>query len=80
LDLPARDVLAIVAKSVPFKPNLTSIGTALSASRNKITDYCLFIEEAGMIDQLRNATGGIMSEGCPIRPKHRGITMVDSDK
>jgi len=58
-----KQLLAIVAKSVPFKPNMTSIATALSASRNNITDYCLFIEEAGMIAQLRDATGGIRGLG-----------------
>jgi uncharacterized protein len=58
-----KQLLAIVAKSVPFKPNMTSIATALSASRNNITDYCLFIEEAGMIAQLRDATGGIKGLG-----------------
>lgn len=58
-----KQLLAIIAKSVPFKPNMSSIATALSASRNNITDYCLFIEEAGMIAQLRDATGGIKGLG-----------------
>ncbi len=58
-----KQLLAIIAKSVPFKPNMTSIATALSASRNNITDYCLFIEEAGLITQLRNSTGGIKGLG-----------------
>lgn len=58
-----KHLLAIIAKSVPFKPNMTSIATALSASRNNITDYCLFIEEAGMIAQLRDSTGGIRGLG-----------------
>lgn len=58
-----KHLLAIIAKSVPFKPNMTSIATALSASRNNINDYCLFIEEAGMIAQLRDATGGIRGLG-----------------
>ncbi len=49
--------------AISFKPNLTSIATALSASRNNITDYCLFIEEAGMIAQLRGATRGIKGLG-----------------
>lgn len=56
-------LLAIIAKSMPFKPNMSSIATALSASRNNIADYCLFIEEAGMIAQLRDATGGIKGLG-----------------
>ncbi|MDP2336049.1 MAG: AAA family ATPase [Bacteroidota bacterium] len=58
-----KQLLAIIAKSVPFKLNMTSIATALSASRNNITNYCLFIEEAGMIAQLRDATGGIKGLG-----------------
>jgi len=58
-----KQLLAIIAKSVPFKPNMTSIANALSASRNNISDYCLFIEEAGMIAQLRDSTGGIKGLG-----------------
>ena len=58
-----KQLLAIIAKSVPFKPNMTTIATALSASRNNITDYCLYIEEAGMIAQLRDSTGGIRGLG-----------------
>jgi len=58
-----KQLLAIIAKSVPFKPNMSSIATALSASRNNITDYCLFVEEAGMIAQLRDSTGGIRGLG-----------------
>ncbi len=58
-----KQLLAIIAKSVPFKPNMTSIATALSASRNNIADYCLFVEEAGMIAQLRDSAGGIRGLG-----------------
>ncbi len=58
-----KQLLAIIAKSVPFKPNISSIATALSASRNNISDYCLFVEEAGMIAQLRDSTGGIRGLG-----------------
>jgi len=58
-----RQLLAIIAKSVPFKPNMTSIATVLSVSRNSIADYCLFIEEAGMVIQLRDATGGLRGLG-----------------
>jgi uncharacterized protein len=58
-----KQLLSIIAKSVPFKPNMTSIATALSASRNNITDYCMFIEEAGMITQLRDSTGGVRGLG-----------------
>ena len=51
-----KQLLAIIAKSAPFKPNMTKIASILSVSRNNIADYCLYIEEAGMIAQLRNAT------------------------
>lgn len=58
-----KQLLAIIAKSVPFKPNASSIAAALSVSRNSVADYCLYIEEAGLITQLRDATGGIKGLG-----------------
>ncbi|SHE60307.1 hypothetical protein SAMN05444405_102174 [Bacteroides luti] len=58
-----KQLLAIISKSVPFKPNISSIATMLGASRNSIADYCLYIEEAGLIAQLRDSTGGIRGLG-----------------
>lgn len=58
-----KQLLAIISKSVPFKPNFSSIATMLGASRNNIADYCLYIEEAGLIAQLRDNTGGIRGLG-----------------
>ena len=58
-----KQLLAVIAKSVPFKPNFSSIANALGVSRNNISDYCLYIEEAGLIAQLRDATGGIRGLG-----------------
>lgn len=58
-----KRLLAIIAQSVPFKPNMSSIATVLGASRNSIADYCLYLEEAGMIAQLRDSTGGIRGLG-----------------
>ena len=58
-----KQLLAIIARSVPFKPNISSIAQMLGASRNSIADYCLYIEEAGFIAQLRDATGGIRRLG-----------------
>lgn len=46
-----------------FKPNFSSIAKILEVSRNNISDYCLYIEEAGLIAQLRDATGGIRGLG-----------------
>ncbi len=58
-----KHLLAIIARSVPFKPNMKSIANALSVSRNNVADYCLYLEEAGMIAQLRDETGGIKGLG-----------------
>ncbi|MFR4037221.1 MAG: ATP-binding protein [Butyricimonas faecalis] len=58
-----KQLLAIISKSAPFKPNMTKIAEMLSASRNNISDYCLYIEEAGMIAQLRDDTGVIRGLG-----------------
>lgn len=58
-----KQLLAIIAKSVPFKPNVSSIASALGVSRNSVADYCLYIEEAGLIAQLRYDIGGIRGLG-----------------
>jgi len=58
-----KQLLSIISKSAPFKPNMSKIAEMLSASRNNIADYCLYIEEAGMIAQLRDNTGGIRGLG-----------------
>lgn len=58
-----KQLLSIISKSAPFKPNMSKIAEMLSASRNNISDYCLYIEEAGMIAQLRDNRGGIRGLG-----------------
>lgn len=58
-----KRILAIIAKSVPFKPNISSIAKALCVSWNSVADYCLYIEEVGLIAQLRDDTGGIRGLG-----------------
>lgn len=58
-----KQLLMIVAKSTPFKPNFSKIAQILEASRNNLADYFLFIEEAGLIMQLRDETGGIRGLG-----------------
>jgi len=56
-----KQLLAIIARSVPFKPNFSKIAGMIGVSRNSIADYCLLLEEAGMITQLRDRVGGIRS-------------------
>lgn len=58
-----KQLLSIIAKSVPFKPNMSSIASILNVSRNNIADYCLYIEKAGLIAQLRDNTGGVRGLG-----------------
>ena len=58
-----KQLLAIVAQGVPFKPNMSKIAEMLNISRNNIADYLLYMEDAGMILQLRNHTGGVHALG-----------------
>jgi len=58
-----KRLLAIIAESVPFKPNFTKIAEMIDASRNSLDDYFLFMEQAGLIGQLRDETSGIRGLG-----------------
>lgn len=58
-----KHLLAVISKSVPFKPNMSSLAETTGAGRNNIADYLLYMEKAGMINQLRDSTGGIRGIG-----------------
>ena len=58
-----KKLLAIIAQSVPFKPVMDSLATVVGVSRNVLPDYFLYMEQAGMIGQLRDDTGGIRGVG-----------------
>lgn len=58
-----KKLLAIIAESVPFKPNLSKLAELLSVSRNNTSDYLLCLEQAGMISQLRKEAGGVHGLG-----------------
>ena len=58
-----KKLLAVIAQSVPFKPVMDSIATIIGVSRNVLPDYFLYMEQAGMIGQLRDDTGGIRGIG-----------------
>lgn len=58
-----RRLLAIIAQSAPFKPNMSQIGGQLEVSRNNVADLCAYLEKAGLIGQLRTSTGGIQGLG-----------------
>ena len=58
-----KQLLAIISQSVPFKPNMSNLATMINAGRNSLADYFLYMEEAGLIAQLRDDTGGIRGLG-----------------
>ncbi len=58
-----KRLLAIIAQSAPFKPNMSQIGGQLEVSRNSIADLCAYLEKAGLISQLRTSTQGIQGLG-----------------
>jgi len=58
-----KKLLAVIAQSVPFKPVMDSLATVIGVSRNVLPDYFLYMEQAGMIGQLRDDTGGIRGIG-----------------
>ena len=58
-----KHLLSIIAESVPFKPNMSKLSELIGTGRNQMGNYLLFIEEAGMIAQLRDETGGIRGLG-----------------
>lgn len=58
-----KKLLAIISRSVPFKPVMDSLATMVGVSRNVLPDYFLYMEKAGIISQLRDATGGIRGLG-----------------
>ncbi len=58
-----KKLLAVIAQSVPFKPVMESLANAIAVSRNVLPEYFLYMEQAGMIGQLRDNTGGIRGLG-----------------
>jgi predicted AAA+ superfamily ATPase len=56
-------LLAIIADSVPFKPNFSGLSRLIEASKNNISDYFYYIEKAGMIAQLREKTESYLVVG-----------------
>ncbi len=58
-----KQLLMVVAESVPFKPVMQKLADVTGISRNYIQDYLMYMERAGMIAQLHDATGGIRRLG-----------------
>ncbi|MCQ2202196.1 MAG: AAA family ATPase [Bacteroidales bacterium] len=58
-----KRLMSIVAESVPFKPNVTTISQVLGVSRNVLPEWLVYMEKAGLVMQLRDDTGGIRGLG-----------------
>ena len=58
-----KSLLLVVAKSVPFKPVMQRLADATGISRNDMPSYLIYMERAGMIAQLRDATGSLRGLG-----------------
>ena len=58
-----KQLLMVVAESVPFKPVMQKLADITGINRNYIQDYLMYMERAGMIAQLRDAVGGIRGLG-----------------
>lgn len=63
VDRKLKSLIMVVSKSVPFKPVMQKLADVTGISRNDIPDYLIYMERAGMISQLRNATGGLRGLG-----------------
>ena len=49
-----KKLMAAIAESVPFKPNITKLAKKIQSSRNSIEQYLSLMEDAGMISRLRS--------------------------
>lgn len=60
-----KKLMVVVSALAPFKPNMTSLGSQIQASRNNVEDYLLYMERAGMVAQLRTGASGLGALGKP---------------
>lgn len=58
-------LLAAVADSVPFTPNLSKLGERVGISRNQLVDYLTALERANLLITLRKEVRGIAALGKP---------------
>lgn len=54
-----KQLLAMIAETAPYKPNLDRLSNEIRVSRNNLPDYLAWLEKAGMIGQLRDDTSGL---------------------
>jgi len=63
--LKIKRLLMILARSVPFTPNITSLGTTLGCNRNQILVLFNILERAGLLRQLQSEKKNLKSLAKP---------------
>ncbi len=58
-----KELMQVIADSVPFKPNMSTISTIIKVDRNNLPDYFELMERAGLIALLHEPTRGVRSLG-----------------
>ncbi len=54
-----KKLLYVISTSVPFKPNYTEIGRAISADRSTVADYMVYMEKSKLVRLLNMSAGGM---------------------
>lgn len=54
-----KQILAIIAESVPFVPNMTKLSERIGINRRTLLTYIYYLQEAGLIHNLYKAAQGI---------------------
>ena len=54
-----KKLLYVISRSVPFKPNFSEIGRALSMDRGTVADYMVYMEKSGLTRHLNIAEKGM---------------------
>lgn len=54
-----KQLLIIIAESVPFIPNISNLSNKTGINRNTLTQYLYFLEESGLTKHLYKASFGI---------------------
>ena len=54
-----KKLLGVIAESVPFKPNISSLARKMEASRESVYSWIKFLEEARLLNTLRQTGKGV---------------------
>jgi len=54
-----KQLLYVISRSVPFKPNFTEIGREISSDRGTVADHMVYMEKSTLIRQLNFAPDGM---------------------